>query len=196
MAGYVATTRRAPVQLTIITVTFHKTLRRKANRSTAMQPRTNPGGAAADQRRPRNINVFETGEDAGRVRGEPLIPGNPRPGLYVWGNNLMRNSRVWRPVTFDRRSRDDVPAFRFAAPSARPGEGGMLADAPPRPPAVERRSGLNSPREERASGLGESEGDNGRRPEAEDAEDASLGSRPMSMSPEDDPQQQQQQQKQ
>ncbi len=55
-----------------------------------MQPRTNPGGAAADQRRPRNINVFETGEDAGRVRGEPLIPGNPRPGLYVWGNNLMR----------------------------------------------------------------------------------------------------------
>ncbi len=72
----------------------------------------------------------------------------------------------------------------------------MLADAPPRPPAVERRSGLNSPREERASGLGESEGDNGRRPEAEDAEDASLGSRPMSMSPEDDPQQQQQQQKQ
>ena len=48
MAGYVATTRRAPVQLTIITVTFHKTFRRKANRSTAMQPRTNPGGAAAE----------------------------------------------------------------------------------------------------------------------------------------------------
>ncbi|KAL3963189.1 hypothetical protein ACCO45_000193 [Purpureocillium lilacinum] len=51
-----------------------------------------PTSAAKHQR-------LRDGRRRGPGQGEPLIPGNPRPGLYVWGNNLMRTPARLPPET-------------------------------------------------------------------------------------------------